>query len=61
MTLTSTNSNGALVADGTPSAPWAAKAQAEIAALYHQFEGHDPNDAAMITWTRQLIAGSAAI
>jgi hypothetical protein len=61
MMSTSTQRNDVLVADNTSSTPWAAEAQAKIAALYHQIEGHDPNDAAMVLWTQQLIAGMLAI
>jgi hypothetical protein len=59
MTLPSLLEHTAVAAGGTLYAPWAAEAQAEIATLYHQIEGRDPNDTAMISWARQLIAGTA--
>ena len=57
MMPTSTLRNPALEARDTQSAPWAAEARAEIAALYHQIEGRNPKDAAMVSWAQQLIAG----
>jgi hypothetical protein len=59
--FTSTQRNDPLVADDTCFEPWAARAQAEVAGLYHQIEGDDQNNAAMAFWTQQLIAGLSAV